>query len=99
MFVSLIKIITFRGLSTIWLCFLPIFSLEANEQETNIVNIEGFEKAKPILKENPRYPGGKLRKGEIGWTIVNYMVDPSGNTYDITVGDHHQETKVLTRQR
>ena len=76
---------TLRNLFAIWLCFLPILSLEATEEETNIVNIEGFERAEPILKENPRYPGGKLKKGEIGWTIVNYMVDPSGNTYDITV--------------
>ena len=76
---------TLRNLSAIWLCFLPILSLEANEEETNIVNIEGFEHAEPILVENPRYPGGKLKKGEIGWTIVNYMVDPSGNTYDVTV--------------
>ena len=67
------------------MCFLPILSLEATEEETNIVNIEGFERAEPILKENPRYPGAKFKKREIGWTIVNYMVDPSGNTYDITV--------------
>ena len=55
------------------------------EEETNIVNIEGFERAEPILVKNPRYPEGKRKKGEIGWTIVNYMVDPSGNTYDVTV--------------
>jgi TonB family protein len=79
------KIMTLRHPRSIWLCLLPIFSLQAAEEETNIVNIEGFEHAEPILKENPRYPGGKLKKGEIGWTIVNYMVDPSGNTYDVTV--------------
>ncbi len=76
---------TLRNLFAIWLFFLPSLSLEATGEETNIVNLEGFEHAEPILKENPRYPGGKLKKGEIGWTIVNYMVDPSGNTYDVTV--------------
>ena len=55
------------------------------EEETNIVNIEGFERAEPILKKNPRYPREKQTTLEIGWTIVNYMVDPSGNTYDVTV--------------
>ena len=49
------------------------------------MDIEGFERAEPILKENPRYPREKLKTLEIGWTIVNYMVDPSGNTYDVTV--------------
>ena len=85
MFAFVRKTITLRNLFAIWLFFLPISSLKAAEEETNIVNIEGFEHAEPILKENPRYPGGKLKKGEIGWTIVNYMVDPSGNTYDVTV--------------
>ena len=73
------------NLFAIWFFFLPFFSLEAAEEETNIVNIEAFEHAAPILKVNPWYPGGKLNKGEIGWTIVKYMVDPSGNTYDVTV--------------
>ena len=81
----MIKIMTFRKFSTIWLCFLPILSLEATEEETNIVDIEGFERAEPILKENPRYPRDKQITSEIGWTIVNYMVDPSGNIYDVTV--------------
>ena len=76
---------TLRNLFAFWLFFHPIFSLQAAEEETNIVNIEGFEHAEPILKENPKYPREKQLKGEIGWTIVNYMVDPSGNTYDITV--------------
>ena len=76
---------TLRNLFAIWLCFLPFFSLQAAEEETNIVNIEGFERAEPILKENPRYPRDKQITREIGWTIVNYMVDPSGNTYDVTV--------------
>ena len=76
---------TLRNLFAIWLCFLPFFSLQATEEETNIVDIEGFERAEPILKENPRCPREKQITGEIGWTIVNYMVDPSGNTYDITV--------------
>ena len=76
---------TLRNLFPIWPFLLPIVSLQAVEEETNIVNIEGFERAEPILVENPRYPEGKRKKGEIGWTIVNYMVDPSGKTYDITV--------------
>ena len=79
------KIMTLRHPRSIWLCLLPIFSLQAAEEETNIVDIEGFERAEPILKENPRYPREAYKKGEIGWTIVNYMVDPSGNTYDVTV--------------
>jgi TonB family protein len=79
------KIMTLRHPRTIWLCFLPFFSLQAAEEETNIVDIEGFERAEPILKKNPRYPSKKQIMGEVGWTIVNYMVDPSGNTYDITV--------------
>tara|TARA_B100001057_G_scaffold270696_1_gene270842 strand:- start:790 stop:1830 length:1041 start_codon:yes stop_codon:yes gene_type:complete len=74
-----------RLLPIILLFFLPIFSLQAAEEETNIVNIEGFEHAKPIVKENPSYPRKKQIMGEVGWTIVNYMVDPAGNTYDITV--------------
>ena len=76
---------TLRNFFATWLFLLPIFSLQAAEEETNIVNIEGFERAEPILKENPRYPREAYKKGEIGWTIVNYMVDPSGKTYDITV--------------
>ena len=76
---------TLRNLFAIWLFFHPTFSLQAAEEETNIVNIEGFEHAEPILKKNPKYPREKQLKREIGWTIVNYMVDPSGNTYDITV--------------
>ena len=76
---------TLRNLFAIWLVFLPIFSLQAVEEETNILDIEGFERAEPIPKENPRYPREAFKKGEIGWTIVNYMVDPFGKTYDITV--------------
>ena len=79
------KIMTLRNLFAIWLCFLPSLSLEATEEETNIVNVEGFERAEPILVKNPRYPEGKRKKGEIGWTIVNYMIDPAGSTYDISV--------------
>ena len=76
---------TLRNLFAIWLCLLPILSLEATEEETNIVNIEGFERAEPLLKENPRYPRKKQIMREVGWTTVNYMVDPEGNTYDITI--------------
>ena len=85
MFAFVTKIMILKNLFAIWLCFLPILSLEATEEETNIVDIEGFERAEPILKENPRYPRDKQITREIGWTIVNYMVDPSGNTYDVTV--------------
>ena len=78
-------IMTWRSLPIIVLFFLPTFSLQAAEEKNNIVNIDGFEHAKPIVTENPSYPRKKQKMGEVGWTIVNYMVDPAGNTYDITV--------------
>ena len=57
----------------------------------------------PIKKANPRYPARARARGIEGWVQLHYMVDPSGNTYDIEIvgsnGDQSIERAAIKAAR
>ena len=70
------------------LASLPVF---ASENEANdITQVETFTPATLLETAAPNYPRINQRKGQEGWVEVNFMVDPNGKPYDITVADSSQ---------
>lgn len=53
--------------------------------------VETFRPPKHIELKPPKYPFTQHRKGNEGWVSLNFMVDPDGVPYDITVNDSSGE--------
>ena len=62
--------------------------LSQEHAEKHVVAIRRYVPAVPQKKRNPRYPVGASRQGKEGWVVLNYMVDPEGNTYEIEAATH-----------
>ena len=56
----------------------------ANEKQ---VDVSVYSPPVPTKKINPKYPARARARGIEGWVQLHYMVDPSGNTYDIEIVD------------
>ena len=57
--------------------------LSQEHADEHVVAIRRYVPAVPQKKRNPRYPINSLQQGKEGWVVLNYMVDPEGNTYEI----------------
>ena len=57
--------------------------LSQEHADEPVVAIRRYLPAVPQKKRNPRYPVSASRQGKEGWVVLNYMVDPEGNTYEI----------------
>ena len=57
--------------------------LSQKHADEPVVAIRRYLPAVPQKKRNPRYPVSASRQGKEGWVVLNYMVDPEGNTYEI----------------
>jgi len=57
--------------------------LSQEHADEPVVAIRRYVPAVPQKKRNPRYPLSASRQGKEGWVVLNYMVDPEGNTYEI----------------
>ncbi len=53
--------------------------------------VETFSPPKRVELKPPTYPFAQRRKGNEGWVSLNFMVDPDGVPYDITVNDSSGE--------
>ena len=61
----------------------PSSQLSQEHADEHVVAIRRYVPAVPQKKRNPRYPVGASRQGKEGWVVLNYMVYPEGNTYEI----------------
>lgn len=41
----------------------------------------------PVAQQQPRFPGKGVRKGQEGWVLVHFVVDPDGRTADPIIVD------------
>ena len=48
----------------------------------------------PTKKAIPKYPARAQARGIEGWVQLHYMVDPSGNTYDIEIVDSNGDRSI-----
>ena len=65
-----------------------------------IVPVHAYEPPKAIKLREPRYPQSALNQGIEGWAVINFMVDPEGNTYEIEAtgfGGHKSFIKAAVR--
>ncbi len=66
-------------------------SQSANEKQ---VDVSVYSPPIPLKKANPRYPRSAAARGIEGWVQLHYMVDPSGNTYDIEIVDSNGDRSI-----
>ena len=55
--------------------------LSQQHADEHVVAIRRYVPAVPQKKWNPRYAVSASRQGKEGWVVLNYMVDPEGNTF------------------
>ena len=66
-------------------------SQSANEKQ---VDVSVYSPPVPTKKVNPKYPARARARGIEGWVQLHYMVDPSGNTYDIEIVDSNGDRSI-----
>jgi len=66
-------------------------SQSANEKQ---VDVSVYSPPVPTKKINPKYPARARARGIEGWVQLHYMVDPSGNTYDIEIVDSNGDRSI-----
>jgi len=50
-------------------------------------HLDSFVMPRRALVEPPRYPNNPRKRGEEGWVEVNFMVNPEGKPYEVTILD------------
>ena len=66
-------------------CCLLLNGVYLQAQEAK--SIETYTEAEASQPVHPQYPYDRLRTGEEGWVLVNFMVDEAGNTFEPAIVD------------
>jgi TonB family protein len=89
-------------LVTFTVCMTAPIDVAASEKTTvgTRVPIETFTPPKRETAKVPSYPRARQARGQEGWVRMNFMIDPTGKPYDITVvsssNDAAFETKAVS---
>lgn len=75
------------GVCTLLMVFLCESSKAQTPAVADPVLVEPFTLPKLVEQSVPNYPRSAQQKGVEGWVQLNFMVDPSGRTYEIEVTD------------
>lgn len=75
-------------------------ALEENTETSLTVPVRAYVPPYPISLKKPRYPRNAREQSIEGWVVVNFMVDPEGNTYEVEAtgfGGHRSFVKSAIR--
>lgn len=68
----------------------PNVDSDAIESDASMI-VEVFTPPVPKERKGLRYPIRQQNKGKEGWVLLNFMVDPQGKPYDVSVFDSSDE--------
>ena len=77
-----------------------VFGVVPSQAEEGAKPVETFSLPLPTRRPHPKYPAVARMRAQEGWVEVQFMVDPNGKPYEITVTDsmgHAEFSKAAVR--